>query len=189
MAVSIDKLTNDVNAVARAVTGGGVIAYPTEYCFGLGCDPNDDPAIDRLLVIKQRSPDQGVILIASSIEQAAVFVDLDSSPLREEILASWPGPNTWILPALETVSTKVKGIHSGVAVRVTAHVHSQQLCSEFGGAIVSTSANRHGQPALLSAQAVEREMGTELDLILDQPLGGANKASNIRDGLTGHQLR
>jgi len=189
MTVLSEKRSTDTGIIANAITRGGVVAYPTEHCFGLGCDPRNEQAIKRLLAIKQRNPEQGVILIAASIEQVRSFVDLDASPLRDQILASWPGPNTWILPALDTVSSWVKGQHKGVAVRVTAHQHSQQLCAEFGGAIVSTSANRHGAPALLTASAVDNEMGAELDVILDEPVGGAAHASTIRDGITGCQLR
>jgi len=173
----------------QALKSAGVIAYPTEYCFGLGCDPKNDQAIAKLLKIKQRQPEQGVILIAASVEQLIAYVDLQASDLMPDILASWPGPNTWLLPALEGVSTWVRGRHQTVAVRVTAHKTSQQLCHMFGGAIVSTSANRHGQPALLDAQSVRDEMGGELDYIVDHVVGGASSASTIRDGITGKQLR
>ena len=181
--------TKDIDNAVQSLQAGGVIAYPTEYCFGLGCDPKNEQAIARLLEIKQRRPEQGVILIASSVEQVSEYVDLDASDLRQDILDSWPGPNTWLLPAREHVSTWVRGKHKTVAVRVTAHQTSQQLCDQFGGAIVSTSANRHGQPALLDSQSVGDEMGDELDYIVDQLVGGASSASTIRDGLTGKQLR
>jgi len=183
------KTTQNIKQAAGLLQSGGVIAYPTEYCFGLGCDPRDEKAIERLLKIKDRRSEQGVILIAASIEQIAVYVDLDASPIASEIRDSWPGPNTWILPALAGVSTWVKGHHSTVAVRLTAHSLSQQLCTAFGGAIVSTSANRHGQPAMIDAQSVAREMGGELDMVVDELVGGASSASTIRDGMTGKRLR
>jgi len=178
-----------IENAACALRAGGVIAYPTEYCFGLGCDPNNVEAVQRLLAIKQRKAEQGLIVIAANIEQAECYVDVECSPLLTEIRASWPGPNTWILPARETVSTWVKGKHAGVAVRVTANIISQQLCQAFGGAIVSTSANRHGQDALLEASSVETEMGSELDFIVKKPVDGAKAASTIRDGITGQKLR
>lgn len=180
---------DDISNAASALRSGGVIAYPTEYCFGLGCDPRDDDSIERLLSIKQRSAQQGVILIASEVEHIARYVDLDSSDLLADILASWPGPNTWVLPALSDVSMYVRGRHKGVAVRVTQNPVCRALCSAFGGAIVSTSANRHGQPALLDATSVEQEMGGELDYIVHQRVGGALAASTIRDGLTGQKIR
>ena len=182
-------LQDKVHQAVNALNAGGVVAYPTEYCFGLGCDPLNIDAIQSLLKIKNRQAEQGVILIASSVEQIEKFVDLKASPLIDEILASWPGPNTWILPAHEYVTSWVKGRHQGVAVRVTANHVSKNICQEFGGAIVSTSANRHGQPALLDAQSVINEMGNELSYVFDESVDGATMPSSIRDGLTGKQLR
>ena len=178
-----------MDSAVDALRAGGVIAYPTEHCFGLGCDPSNISALKRLLTIKQRKREQGVILIAASIEQVCAQVDLDSSPIKPEIVASWPGPSTWILPAHESVSEWVRGKHSSVAMRIPAHTLCQQLCERFGGAIVSTSANRHGSPALLNAGDVRAEMGVELDYILDAPVGGAAQPSTIRDGQSGEQLR
>lgn len=183
------QLDQAVANAVNALRAGGVIAYPTEFCFGLGCDPRNEKALERLLAIKQRQREQGVILIAANISQVEEWVDFKSSPLQSEIQASWPGPNTWLLPALDCVSPWVRGHHTTVAMRITAHSVSKRLCHEFGGAIVSTSANRHGQDALRSASAVNHEMGVELDFILDAPLGGADSASTIRDGQTGQLLR
>lgn len=189
MSSSSFHLSDTIRLAVTALKIGGVIAYPTEYCFGLGCDPMNEPAIQRLLKIKKRQPEQGVILIASSIKQVEAYVDLQSSPILNDILASWPGPSTWVLPARPHVSNWVKGKHSGVAVRVTDNMVSKELCVHYGGALVSTSANRHGESALLTAEAVSNEMGAELSYVLNQLVGGAKTASTIRDGMTGKQLR
>ena len=176
------------NAVS-ALNAGGVIAYPTEYCFGLGCDPRNIDAIERLLKVKQRRKDQGVILVASNTAQVADYADLAGLSLIDEIIKSWPGPNTWLLPVKKAVSSWVCGNHSSVAMRVSAHATCQSLCTEFGHAIVSTSANRHGQNALLTAKDVINEFQGELDFVIDAPVGGALSASAIRDAITGEQLR
>ena len=189
MTIASVKTSNSIDQAVCLLHSGGIIAYPTEYCFGLGCDPRNDRAIERLLKVKHRHPEQGVILIASSVDQVSMYVDLGASPILSTVLDSWPGPNTWLLPALNNVSAWVKGHHSTVAVRVTAHPISQQLCAGFGGAIVSTSANRHGKPALLDARSVNNDMGSELDIVVDELVGGASSASVIRDGITGKQLR
>jgi len=184
-----NALPQAIKHAVSALRAGGVIAYPTEYCFGLGCDPRNATAIERVLKIKRRRRDQGVILIAANTSQVADYADLHASPLLADINASWPGPNTWLLPALDSASVWVKGQHSCVAMRVTDHPISQQLCLAFGGAIVSTSANRHSQAPLLNANSVDAEMGSELDCIVDAPVGAAQHASVIRDGITGQQLR
>ena len=176
------------NAVT-ALRAGGVIAYPTEFCFGLGCDPRNAEALALLLEIKQRKKAQGVILIAASIAQVSDYASLKGLRRLEQISHSWPGPNTWVLPAKASVSSWVRGSHSSVAMRISAHPICLSLCGEFGHAIVSTSANRHGQAALMTADDVRAEFGDELDFIVDAPTGGASSASTIRDAITGEQFR
>lgn len=191
--MSISRLDSLSNAV-KALQLGGVIAYPTEYCFGLGCDPQNIKAIEKLLKIKQRQKEQGVILIAANIEQVTDYAKLDVIPNFDSIKESWPGPNTWILPAQESVSNWVKGRHSSIAMRISAYDFCQQLCDEFGGAIVSTSANRHGQASKLDAHSVKLEFGDAVDYVCDIPIqfessADTPKASTIRDAMTGEILR
>jgi len=176
------------NAVI-ALRAGGVIAYPTEYCFGLGCDPRNVQALNRLLGIKQRKQEQGVILVAATIEQISEYADLNLVPNNEEVMASWPGPNTWVLPAKGSVSDLVRGKHTSIAMRISAHEVCRSLCKEFAHPIVSTSANRHGQRALLSAVEVREEFNHELDFVVDLPVGNSSSASTIRDAMTGKRLR
>ena len=178
---------------AVAVLGaGGVIAYPIEYCFGLGCDPKNEAAVQRILKIKQRSQAQGLILVAADSSQVAEYAEFDSLQRKPEILRSWPGPNTWVLPATSATPDWISGAHASVAMRVTDHPLVRLICAGFGGAIVSTSANRHGQAALVEAQAVEAEMGSELDLIVAGTISAdasSQSASNIFDAISGKQLR
>lgn len=188
------SLSNNIIDAVSALRDGGVIAYPTEYCFGLGCDPQNQKAIERLLNIKQRQKDQGVILIAANIEQVSDYADLDTLPDLDLLSRSWPGPNTWLIPAQDSVSTWVRGTHSTIAMRIPSYAVCRQLCREFGGALVSTSANRHGQESLLNAESVNIEFGDEVDFVLDlpvqfQPSQTSAKASTIRDAITGKQLR
>ncbi|RBP48902.1 L-threonylcarbamoyladenylate synthase [Arenicella xantha] len=178
-----------IQLAAAIMRDGGVVAYPTEYCFGLGCDPRNQAAVMRLLAIKHRQPEQGVILIAANTQQVECYADLDALISKQQILDSWPGPNTWLLPARSSVPNWVKGRHTSIAMRIPGHDLSLKLCQEFGFPIVSTSANRHGSPALLSADAVLHELGAELDYIIDAPVGGATAASTIRDAISGQILR
>ena len=185
-------MSQELQAVQQAVAvlkRGGVIAYPTEHCFGIGCDPNNKVAIERVLKIKQRCAEQGLILIASSTAQVEIYAELQAAARLPQIIESWPGPVSWLLHARENVSSLVRGRHLTVAVRVTAHPIAKQLCDLFAGAIVSTSANRHTKAALLTAESVAHEMGDELDFILAADVGGSAQASQIRDGATGAILR
>lgn len=180
-----------IQRAADVLRAGGVIAYPTEHCFGLGCDPNNARAIQRILAIKRRAAEQGLIVIGLDEAQLGVYADfsaLDSSQLQR-VRATWPGPNTWLVPAHTDVSTLLRGQHQSIAVRLTANEICRDLLAEFGHAIVSTSANRHGEAALLEASEVTREMGREVDFVLEFAVGGAAAPSTIRDALSNQQLR
>ena len=142
-----------------------------------------------MLEIKQRSPEQGLILIAANQAQVESLVELANATQYQEIQCSWPGPTTWILPSREGVNPLVSGRHSTLAIRVCGLPVARDLCAEFGSAIVSTSANRHGQAPLLTAADVQAELGEELDYILNQAVGEATAPSQIRDGQSGEYLR
>lgn len=182
----------DVGGVAdgvRSLRAGGVVAYPTEAVYGLGCDPDNLPAVERLLAIKQRSPDKGLILIAADETQLARYVNLDDAALADKVRASWPGPVTWLLPVHPAVPAVLRGVHATLAVRVTDHPVAAALCRGFGGALVSTSANLSGQAALREAAAVSASLGTLLDFIVEGAVGGRERPSEIRDGATGKVVR
>ena len=180
-----------VDAAAAMLHAGGVLAYPTEAVFGLGCDPGDQRAFERLFALKQRPPTQGVLLIAAAFEQVVPYVDFQAvpAPILRQVQASWPGPVTWILPRAAAVPAWVVGHHVGIALRVTAHPPAAALCRAFGGALVSTSANRHGQPPARAVRDIQDYFGEELDGLLDAPLGGLATPSVIRDALSGAIVR
>lgn len=174
---------------ARTIGDGGVVAYPTEGVFGLGCLPTENRAIRRVLEIKDRSWRKGLALIAAGIEQLEPLVLLPADGLREEITASWPGPVTWVLPARRGVSKLITGGRGTVAVRVTDHPLARGLCMCTGSALVSTSANRSHHAPLLTPLTVRRALGAELDYVLAGALGGLGGPTPIRDGTTGAYLR
>ncbi|MBK1718228.1 tRNA threonylcarbamoyladenosine biosynthesis protein RimN [Thiocystis violacea] len=173
----------------RGLRAGGVLAYPTEAVYGLGCDPWNREAVARLLAIKQRSVDKGLILIAADPDQLWPFVERLSSERMEPILASWPGPNTWLLPARSTTPRWLTGRFDTLAVRVTAHPLAAGLCRLHGGAIVSTSANRAEQAPARTCLEVQLALRGQPDHILAGYCGGADRPSRIRDGRTGRVLR
>lgn len=178
-----------IHTALAVLKAGGVIAYPTEYCFGLGCDPRNEEAVLRLLEIKRRKAEQGVILIAADLNQIACYANLDDIPERDAVVASWPGPNTWLLPARKDVPNFIKGRHATIAMRIPKHDFCLALLHAYGHPIVSTSANRSGEPEHLLAQTVKQDLGDDCDLVIDLPVGGAKQASTIRDAMTGAVLR
>lgn len=174
---------------AAIVRGGGVVAYPTEGCYGLGCDPRNTRAVQRILRVKGRSWRQGLILVGAHWRHVARWVDTSDAEAVGRARETWPGPKTWLLPARFDVSRWVRGEHDTIAVRVTAHPLAAALCRRFNGAIVSTSANRHGRPPAVSASQVRAQLGGRVDFILEGPLGGLQGPTVIRDARTGEVVR
>lgn len=181
----------ECDAAAALLRAGGVLAYPTEAVYGLGCDPHHRAAFERIFALKQRPPTQGVLLIAAEFAQVARYIDLAAVPgdVMAQVQASWPGPNTWIFPRSAAVPDWVAGAHAGIALRVTAHAPAAALCRAFGGALVSTSANPHGSPPARSAQQALDYFGDALEGVLDAPLGGQQRPTVIRDALSGAIIR
>lgn len=174
-------LDDQITRAVEVLKQGGVIAYPTEAVFGLGCDPRDESALRRILDIKQREAEKGLILIAATYEQLRPYLQPLDTETENRILASWPGAVTWIVAARDEVSTSLKGKHDSLAVRVTDHPMVIELCNRFGGAIVSTSANPAGKPPARTASQVKDYFNESLDFIVDAPTGGRDRPSEIRD--------
>ncbi len=181
----------DIDACAAALRRGGVVAYPTEAVYGLGCDPWQRTAFDRLFALKQRPPTQGVLLIGADFAQIAPYIDLARVPAAAlaRAQATWPGPHTWIFPRAESAPAWIAGAQAGIALRVTAHAPAAALCRAFGAALVSTSANRHGQAPARTADDVRAIFGQTLDAILAAPTGALERPTPIRDAISGESIR
>ena len=178
-----------LRAAARVVKAGGLIAYPTEAVYGLGCDPRQEDAVRRLLALKRRPMHKGLILIAASFEQLEPFLQPLTEAERTQLTATWPGPHTWLIPTRPDTPRWLRGRHETLAVRVTAHPLAAALCRVCGHPLVSTSANLSGRPPARGALAVRRQLGRHLDYVLPGPTGGAAKPTEIRDLRTGRRVR
>lgn len=174
---------------ARLFQRGGVFAYPTESVYGLGCDPSDREAVERLLQIKQRAPEKGLILIASAPQQLEPWVNLKQRRDWKKLTAEVPRPTTWLVPAAAEAPWWITGLHQRIAVRMTRFPPAVQLCDVAGSALVSTSANQAGRAALRSQTAVEKILGNQLDTILGGATGGVSQPSEIRDLYSGEVVR
>ncbi|WP_445619546.1 L-threonylcarbamoyladenylate synthase [Kushneria sp. Sum13] len=173
---------------AVSLIDGGVVAYPTEAVWGLGCDPDNTKALERLLALKMRDPAKGLILIAASIEQFEPWLAGLDATQRARLQASWPGPVSWLVPDNGRAHPLVRGEHASVALRVSDHPLVQALCEAFGGPLVSSSANRASEAPCLAAEEI-RQVFRDQVLIVDGPLGGRTRPSEIRDLLTNDVLR
>ena len=171
----------------QVIRDGGVIAYPTEAVYGLGCDPLNPAAVYRLLELKNRSVDKGLILIASRLEQLLPFVRFEGE-WTGRVEETWPGPHTWLLPASPELPYWINGGRDSVACRVTAHPLASALCRHVGHPLVSTSANRTGQrPARTPLEVRLRCPG--VDATVCGKLGDLQNPTPIRDAITGYRVR
>lgn len=177
-----------VRVAARTIRSGGIVAHPTEGVWGLACDPFDRAAVTRLLALKHRSWDKGLIVIGHSADAFAPELDALEPTLRERVAATWPGAVTWLVPNVR-YPRWITGRHATVAIRVPAHAQSLRLCAAVGKPIVSTSANPAGRMPARSSLAVRRYFGRSIDLVLDGALGGRNGPSEIRDASTNVAVR
>lgn len=185
---AIDYLAPRLRRASAVLHAGGVIAYPTEGVYGLGCRPDDWRTVQRLLKLKDRPVSAGLILIAASLEQLDGWI----APTPHEARALSRGDHdavTWIVTAGPMTPDWITGGRPTVAVRVTRHPVAAGLCLASGLPLVSTSANRRGKPAGRSALAVRCRFGQGLDLVVGGATGRAAGPTEIRHAASGQVVR
>lgn len=182
-------LQESISAGVKALQQGEIISYPTEAVYGLGVDPFNDNAIADLLRLKHRPLSKGFILIASTWRQIEHLVKPLSPQILTQIHATWPGPNTWLFPASSEVPQWLTGGHDTIALRVTAHPVAHALCEQFGGPIVSTSANLQGQPPARNLQTLYAYFQHDVAVHVDGECGTQHNPSRICDAITGQVVR
>ncbi len=180
-------VSESIKRAGRILRHGGIVAYPTEGVFGLGCLPDNAAAVSRILAIKQRDPSQGLILIASNVAQLDDWIDLPDA--ADKLTSSSESPVTWIVPPAPHLPYWVRGEHAGVAVRITTHPLAAALCDAAGSALISTSANRSGRAPARNRYVLRRLFRDLVDCIVPGPCGSATAPSEIRDLSSGAILR
>lgn len=182
------NLQQQIQQATEIVINGGVIAYPTEGVYGLGCSPFNEIAVQKILQLKQRSISKGLIIVSDSFSAVKDLTLPLAKESYEKIMATWPGPITWVFPASEHAPAWITGSHKGIALRISQYPLIKQLC-EKTGPLVSTSANIATQPAAMSAQEVNDIFADAIDYIIDAPIGNLTKPTPIFDAMSGKQLR
>ncbi|MGA7594885.1 MAG: Sua5/YciO/YrdC/YwlC family protein [Gallionella sp.] len=174
--------------IAAYLKQGGLIAYPTESCYGLGCDPDNRSAVKRLLRLKQRPQHKGLILIAAEYRQVARYLRPLSPDEQQRLRIAGAQAVTYLMPARSSAPRWLRGSHDTLAIRLTAHKQAAQLCRGAGSALVSTSANRSGQrPAKTGAQC-RRLFGNKV-WVLPGRVGKNRKPSTIAMWADGKIIR
>lgn len=177
-----------VRKLQAHIKAGGVIAYPTESCYGLGCDPRNPRAVARVLALKGRPAAKGLILIADRFQRLASLISSLTPQQQVTVGATWPGPHTWLMPVGKRAPRWLTGRHPTLAVRVTAHPEAAGLCRALGMALVSTSANRSGQKPFRTARDCRRAFGDSV-LVMDGTVGRRRRPSTIQDLVSGRVFR
>jgi L-threonylcarbamoyladenylate synthase len=175
-------------AIAAHLKCGGLIAYPTESCYGLGCDPDNRQAVLRLLKLKQRPQRKGLILIAAHFQQVARYLQpltlIEQVKLRNDAEQAV----TYLLPTRTSTPHWLRGEHHTLAVRLTAFPLAKQLCLIANSALVSTSANRSGQQPAKTYTQCQRLFGKDV-WVLRGSVGKRKQPSMIRSWLDGKIVR
>ncbi len=179
----ITQKTSDIKEVFQ---NGGVFAYPTEAVYGLGCDPDNEKAVQQLLSIKSRPIEKGLILVASDFSQVEKYLKPLSEAQQE---FTKPSATTYIFPALASIPTWLTGDFSSLAVRISKHSLVRKLCTNLDSPLVSTSANLSGLEPAKSAKEVEEQFGNAIDAILKGNTGDSQKPSVIRDSISRQIIR
>jgi len=151
---------------AKCIRNGGVVAYPTETVYGLGCDPFNPNAVTRLLTLKQREWTKGLILVAADLEHVRQLIKVDDfDHLREQVTRETQIVS-WIIPAQPNLPLLIRGVHGSVAIRISRHPLIVELCGILQQPIVSTSANPSRQHPATNAMQIRRYFDQQLDYII-----------------------
>lgn len=185
---STDFIAPRLRHAAAVLHAGGVIAYPTEGVYGLGCRPDDASAVRHLLELKQRPVSAGLILIAAGIEQLTDWIAPKAAEVRR-LTAPSDTAITWLVTVGPLTPEWITGGRPLVAVRVTRHPVAAGLCRMAGFPLVSTSANRRGKPPARSALGARLRFGQQLDAVVGGATGGAAGPTEIRAAATGRVIR
>jgi len=176
------------SAATTALKEGKLIAYPTEAVWGVGCDPLNSDALSDLMALKSRPEDKGVILVAANYDHLEPYINV-TDDISQRISKVTDRPTTWVVEASASLPKLVTGRFSTVAVRISSHPTVQQLCTSFGGPIVSTSANPSGLIAAKTKKQAFDYFGDKIAVYVNGELGSASSPSRIIDARTMKVLR
>jgi len=164
----------------HCIRQGGVIAYPTETVYGLGCDPLCANAVNTINRLKGRDAHKGLILLASRLQQLDALIDVPDQSDRAVIVAEHP-PTSWIVPAKNTAPRWITGRHPTIAIRISSHPLVIRLCDQLGHALVSTSANPAGKKPALNPLQLHHYFNGLVDAILVSNHNYSGRPSRICD--------
>ncbi|MCW8922256.1 MAG: L-threonylcarbamoyladenylate synthase [Gammaproteobacteria bacterium] len=168
-----------IRYAVHQIRHGGIIVYPTETVYGLGCDPMNLNAVNYLNHLKQRQPDKGLILLAHNLDLFSNYIEILSADDRKKILHT-ETPTSWIVPVKTSLPDWLTNKQRTIAIRISQHPVVTELCQQLGHPITSTSANLSGKKTIINALQAHKYFHDKVDAILidDRHLSG--QASTIK---------
>ena len=177
------------SALRRHIQRGGLIAYPTESCYGIGANPRHAHALRAILRLKKRPQHKGFITIGNNLAEVEPVLQRQPENVRQHLRATWPAPISFVLPAHPRVLPLLRGNQRNrLAVRVPNHAVARELCRIAGTPLVSTSCNQSGKRACKSEREVRRLFGRKL-WIVGGRVGKRKQPSEIVDWAENRRLR
>ena len=175
-----------IKQAVEILNKGGIVVYPTETVYGIGCDPFNPEACERVQHIKKRKDKKTLLLLACSLSQVESFAGKLKGISQRLADIFWPGPLTIVINPQKQLPDYLYGISKGVAFRVTSDPVAASLASEFGYPITSTSANMSGHSPILTYKEALDTFGDSADIILKnlEPLRG--RPSTVIDLTSNH---
>ncbi len=180
--IRVDPRDPDKELLERAahtVRSGGVIAYPTETVYGLGADPFNIPAIERIFGIKGRSPEKAISILIPHRDMLPNLCEEIPADIEKLIAKFWPGPLTVVFRAQNSLPKELLAGGDSVAVRLSSNPLVEALMKRLQSPITSTSANISGHPASRSALHVAVQFEDKIDLIIDGGISPSSKPSTV----------
>jgi len=161
-----------LNIAAIIIKNDGVISYPTESVFGLGCSPSSEEAVNKILQLKQRPVKKGLILIAGKLSQLEPYIEITAE--EKQKIINKKTATTWLVRKSALTPHWISGKHSKVAIRLTKHPLITHLCAVLNHPIVSTSANPSGANPAMSSLQSRQYFSDQVDMYLqdETPLTG-----------------
>ena len=175
------------NAI-KLLSDGGVIGYPTEAVFGLGCDPWNEKAVVKISNIKNRNSKKPFLLVASSINQLTNLVDINI--ITEKAKSTWPGHTTWLIPAKKDVPCWLTDKDTGlIGIRISDHPVINRICDKLQSPIISTSANISGDKNIKDQKVFISEFQNKVDYLIEGNIGNYCNPSIIINMITNESIR
>ena len=174
--------------ISRQLLHGAVIAYPTDTIWGLGCHPGIEQAVSRVNTVKNRPRQKSLILLSSDPNFFHGYLE---DPMIDRLINADSGerPTTWIVPASPYCPSWLASSNGTLAVRVSKRPPIKALCDPIGSPIISTSANLSGTPPVRNSIQAHARFHHRIDYIIEGFKSGSQKASQIKNLITGQVLR